>query len=163
MNLDIKKNIWGYSEEEVQQYITKLNEEHEKKLSEKEERIQELENEVDKLQIENEEYKKQQMEVSAAIINAQNYAEQLKKETREKEEQERQKVDETISNQKRRLEIHIREVESLRRRVKAILESMDTELHHTQNKAETLAKMDIAEEIYKEDDYKEDDDESCLP
>lgn len=146
-NLDMKKNLFGYSEEDVQRYVQKLNEEFEQKISEKDEKIVELENRLDDLEKENETYKKQQLEVSAAIINAQNYAEQIKQETRAREEGEREKLEENIANQKRKLEIHIREVDSLRRRVKAVLENIDMELQRTQHKAESLAQVDIMEEI----------------
>lgn len=149
---DLKQGFWGYKKESVYQYIAFLNEEFSQKILERNEKgeslVQELqeknkaqEQEIASLKQQLEEYAKLRFAVSDSIIDAQNYATQLKAETEEKEQVMRTKINDEMAQKRRQMELFGQELQNFRTHLKSVLESMDDTLQNAQEQAEQYAKQ----------------------
>lgn len=161
---DLKEGLFGYRKDSVYQYIAALNESFSQKLQETEQKADEeiarwkkanveLEEELAKFKQESEAYKKIQFSISDSIIDAQNYAEQLKQEAQQKErqrrgeleeqfaqrqqqlEQQAAQVEEQIEQRQQQLAQYAAQVEAFRGQLKALLQSMDGALEQKQQEA----------------------------
>lgn len=151
---DLKKSLFGYSRESVYQYISSMNEEFSRKLLEKERntdellkelqaRNQALEKQIEELRCENDEYRKMHLAVSDSIIDAQNYAQQMKAETKQREQIQRAKIAEKIRGEQVKLAEYIGEIDGFREKLRDILADIDGTLEKSKNQAEKLSAFPI--------------------
>ncbi len=143
MNLnELKKGFWGYKRESVYEFISNINEEFSQKLIEKDnnnekhlkelkDRIAELELELSVTKKENETYQKMQYAVSNSIIEAQNYALEMKNETKKIEMNLRTKADERYESETKKLDEYSVSIENIRKVLKETLSGIDSELQDT--------------------------------
>jgi cell division septum initiation protein DivIVA len=105
---ELKKGLFGYNKESVYRYVMKLNEKYEQRIQEKEElhkkEIMELKQRIIELEMENEELKSVQKAISMTIVEARNFASQIKKDTHEMEQDMRAKLRSKYGLEKKRLE-----------------------------------------------------------
>ncbi len=92
MSNQLKSGLFGYSKQNVTDYMRHISDDFSRQLREaeaaKEQEILELKEQVSRLQKENTDLHMQQMEVSSALIHAQIYSNQLKAESQEKQQEE---------------------------------------------------------------------------
>lgn len=168
---ELKKSLWGYQKESVYQYIAALDGAFSEKLAHKDketkERIRELEErnrelereneemkketaelkkETAEMRKENEEFKKLQFAISDSILDAQNYAAQLKNETELKERNLRSQVEEEAARQRRRVEFYADEISALQNNLKEVLKRFDDALQNTKESASKLSACDPLDE-----------------
>lgn len=185
---DLKEGLFGYRKDSVYQYIAALNESFAQKLLEAEKRAEdeiarwkkanaELEEALAERKKESEAYKDIQFSISDSIINAQNYAEQLKQETQQKEQLLRGEMEEQIARRQRQLEQHAVQVEeqiaqrqqqleqyaarveAFRGQLKALLQSIDGMLEQKQREAGDIVPEEPREQVVAQQE-KESEEES---
>lgn len=92
MDKQLKGSLFGYSKQNVADYVRHISDDFTRQLREmeaaKEQEILKLKEQVSRLKKENAALNMQQMEVSSALINAQLYSSQLKAESQEKQREE---------------------------------------------------------------------------
>ncbi len=160
---EMKKGLFGYKKESVYQYVSALNEEFSQKLIEKDEknevlvkelreRTQALEAELERVKRESEELRKKQLAVSDSIIDARDYAAQLKSETRRREQALYDQMEARMSRENRRLDGYAENIGKLREQIKDVLEQFDEELKQAENKAGELMRAESAGEAETEEE-----------
>lgn len=152
---EMKKGLFGYKKESVYQYVSALNEEFSQKLIEKDEknevlvkelreRTQALEAELERVKRESEDLRKKQLAVSDSIIDARDYAAQLKSETRRREQALYDQMEARMNKENRRLDGYTENIGKLREQIKDVLEKFDEELKQAESRAGELMRAETA-------------------
>ena len=151
---ELKKGFFGYQKESVYQYISLLNEEIAQKLAEKEQKnealIQDLQKQnaalrqkIEVMEQENQQFRQMHSAVSNSIIDAQNYAAQLKMETQKQEQALREQMEAEIARQQNSLKAHIEQIDDFRSHLKAMLEQVDSSLQQSRHQAASLIQQNL--------------------
>ena len=146
---ELKKSFWGYQKDAVFQYITQQEEAFTQKLAEKDallertdrqaqDRIQELEQENGELKRELEGLRKQQDQISRAILDARASAEELKAESRAQEETAREEVRRALEGDLAELARYREEVADLRRAIQTAVKGLERQTEELEQRAEEL-------------------------
>ena len=146
---ELKKSFWGYQKYAVFQYITQQEEAFTQKLAEKDallertdrqaqDRIQELEQENRALKRELEGLRKQQDQISRAILDARASAEELKAESRAQEEAAREEVRRALEGDLAELARYREEVADLRRAIQTAVKGLERQTEELEQRAEEL-------------------------
>ena len=146
---ELKKSFWGYQKDAVFQYITQQEEAFTQKLAEKDallertdrqaqDRIQELEQENRALKRELEGLRKQQDQISRAILDARASAEALKAESRAQEEAAREEVRRALEGDLAELARYREEVADLRRAIQTAVKDLERQTEELEQRAEEL-------------------------
>lgn len=146
---ELKKSFWGYQKDAVFQYITQQEEAFTQKLAEKDallertdrqaqDRIQELEQENRTLKRELEGLRKQQDQISRAILDARASAEELKAESRAQEEAAREEVRRALEGDLAELARYREEVADLRRAIQTAVKDLERQTEELEQRAEEL-------------------------
>ena len=146
---ELKKSFWGYQKDAVFQYITQQEEAFTQKLAEKDallertdrqaqDRIQELEQENGVLKRELEGLRKQQDQISRAILDARASAEELKAESRAQEEAAREEVRRALEGDLAELARYREEVADLRRAIQTAVKGLERQTEELEQRAEEL-------------------------
>lgn len=137
MKLDnLKKGFFGYQKASVYQYITSIEEDFSIKLMEKDEllqnneeqyhqRINQLEQQLQDITQKYESQKRQQMMIADTLLEAKQYAETLKKDAEEKQNQERKQWEQELDENHRQLDQYQAEIVNIREMFQQLLLSMD--------------------------------------
>lgn len=152
---ELKKGLWGYQKEGVFQYITAQEEAFSQRLMEKDaqaereaasaqKRIAELEQEVSTLRRELETLRGRQDMISSALLDARSCAEAMKAESQAQEAAARQTVQQKMQEDLACLEGCRKQIEELRRSIRAALQEMEKKTEELVQQAETLSE-DTAE------------------
>ncbi|MGI5959147.1 MAG: hypothetical protein ACOX60_07020 [Massiliimalia sp.] len=146
---DLKKGFWGYQKSSVYQYIAFVEEEFSMKLMEKDaqlrtneeqycKRIRQLEEELQEIRQKYESQKEEEMMIASTLLDAQHFAQILRAETEQKEQEEYQKWEEELSkNQKELNQYHLR-VMDLREKFCSLLHAMDEEVQNFEQQIQAL-------------------------
>ena len=146
---ELKKSGWGYQKDAVFQYITQQEEAFTQKLEEKDallertdrqaqDRIQELEQENRALKRELEGLRKQQDQISRAILDARASAEELKAESRAQGEAAREEVRRALEGDLAELARYREEVADLRRAIQTAVKGLERQTEELEQRAEEL-------------------------
>lgn len=152
---EMKKGLFGYKKESVYRYVSSLNEEFSQKLIAKDEknelliqelrdRAQTLETELAQMRKECDDLRKKQLAVSDSIVDAQEYAAQLKSETALKERALCNQLEKRMEKENIRLDDYAANISLLRDQLKQLLAHFDEELklageHAAELKSDALA------------------------
>lgn len=139
-----KSSFFGYSKLSVCKYIAEMNEQFNARIFSTEEsykkEIDELKSSLAACQAELDEYKKLHTDISAVLIETQNYAESLK----EKAKQDHDRVvaeNEVMRDElRRRLDAHAASVKSIKEHIAEILRDTDDKLSLAIDEADSLKK-----------------------
>ena len=129
---EIKKGFWGYKKEGVSQYIAELEAEAQAKLQQKDEelkraetaakeRADQLEEALQAVKEENEALRAEQASIADALIRAQKYAEQIRKEADEFEQEAYARVQAGVDRQRQELEEYAAAADTLKEQLHALL------------------------------------------
>lgn len=139
MRLDeLKKGFWGYKRESVYRYITMLEEETSKKLEEQQEqvrreaekaekRIYELEEALKLLREENETLSRDQIHVSAALMDAQRFSREAKEEALRCQEETKRDLEKAARIHMDQLEAYSKKIKKLGSVLRELLQDMEVE------------------------------------
>ena len=133
---DLKVGFWGYKKFSVYQYITSLEEEFSAKLLEKDkenqtaldqaqQKVQQLEQELETLRRRYDALEQQQMLISNTLLEAQRYAEALKKESEEQNAQAQQQLEAALEQREQILAQYDAQLGRLRDTFRTMLLDMD--------------------------------------
>lgn len=137
MQLDhLSQGFFGYKKADVCQYITTLEEDYSRQLAALEEsakmqaadyqdRIQTLEQELLATKVKCETQMKEQLRISSTLLEAKHYAEMLRKEAKEKAEQERECWQKHLELKCRELARYQEQISSLHDMFHSLLHSME--------------------------------------
>lgn len=134
----LKTSLFGYQKFSVCQYITALEEEFSAKLLAKDEecralleqerrRVEQLEGELSALRQAYEAQQREQQLISNTLMEAQRYAEQLKAQTQEQEQQARQRLEEALAQREKDLKEYDARIQQLRGLFGSMLQEMDAQ------------------------------------
>lgn len=147
---DLKQGLFGYKKENVYHYITELNEECSKRIAKSEEesskRIKELEQrnamleeKLTAAQAQVEASRKDYSAIADSIVDAQQYALQMKNATQDMEEKNRTVLYDSFEKGKRTVEDYFARINSCRLQLKSLLESIDDSLENVESQTAQLA------------------------
>ena len=133
---ELKKSIWGYKVSDVCQYLSAVESRHAERIAELQEqaaqaeeqaqkRIGELEAELCALRRENEALLEKRQLTFDTLLAAQAYARQAREETRQHEEEARQKVADEAGRQMSELNDYAAKISKMRDDFRALLEELD--------------------------------------
>ena len=133
---ELKKSIWGYKVSDVCQYLSAVESRHAERIAELQEqaaqaeeqaqkRIGELEAELAALRRENEALLEKRQLTFDTLLAAQAYARQAREETRQHEEEARQKVADEAGRQMSELNDYAVKISKMRDDFRALLEELD--------------------------------------
>ena len=133
---ELKKSIWGYKVSDVCQYLSAVESRHAERIAELQEqaaqaeeqaqkRIGELEAELAALRRENEALLEKRQLTFDTLLAAQAYARQAREETRQHEEEARQKVADEAGRQMSELNDYAAKISKMRDDFRALLEELD--------------------------------------
>ena len=133
---DLKTGFFGYQKASVYQYITTLEEQFSAKLMEQDaahkaeteqhvQKIRQLEEELDRLYQRYESQREEQAVIANTLLDAQRYADTLRKQTDQREEQARQHLAEVLAACEAELEGYSTRIERLRSVFSSLLSEMD--------------------------------------
>ena len=146
---DLKKGFWGYKKESVYRYISAMEEEFSGRLLEKDaqmaqnteqlqKKIKDLEEEIQRLRQENADKLKGHLMISDTLLDAQEYASFMKKESQKQEQEAQRKIKEKAGEQMKELEKYSRKLSQLRDLFQDMLKSMDINAKQMEESAENL-------------------------
>ena len=146
---ELKTGFWGYKKFSVYQYITTLEEQFSAKLLEKDletrtaldqaqARIQQLEQELSVLRQQYEEQQSAQMLISNTLLEAQRYADMLKKEAEARDRDAQQQHAEALEKREEMLRHYDAQLQQLRETFRSMLQEMDGSVQDLAGKAEAL-------------------------
>ena len=146
---DMKKGFWGYKKESVYRYISAMEEEFSRRLLEKDsqmiqsseqlqQKIKDLEEEIQRLRQENAEKMKNHLMISDTLVDAQEYASYMKKESQKQEEEAQRKIREKAGEQMKELEKYSRKISQLRNLFLDMIKTMDANAKQAEQSAEDL-------------------------
>ena len=150
MEIDkLKRGLFGYKKESVYQYIASVEDDFSSKLLEKDDKIKKNEeiylSKINKLEEELKEVKRQYEEqkgektvVAATLIEARRFAEQLKKETEEKENKALKEFENELSKKRKELKEYQEQIENLRKTIVSMLNETDGKIKNVENEIETV-------------------------
>ena len=125
-------SLFGYSKRNVNEYLSRLNEEFSQKMLEKEhahkKELQALQAEVEQLTKENAQLQAARCEVADALINARDYAAVLKRQAEEDDQKQRSRNTARQEAELGRIQAVAKHISDLQQTVRSVLESMDREL-----------------------------------
>lgn len=133
---ELKTGLFGYKKASVYQYITSLEEQFSAKLVEKDaamkqaaeqyqEKIQRLEEEVERLRKQCDIQREEQSVISGAILQAQRYAQEIRQEVQQEQQDARHRLEEASAEQTRQLEAYRSQIRAIRAAFEATLQEMD--------------------------------------
>ncbi len=145
----LKKSLFGYKKTSVFAYISSVEEEFSTKLMEKDAqarkneeqqllRIRQLEDELRDVRQQLEKQKDEQLRIADTLLDAQRYADSLKKETEEKEESARQRLAESVEVKQRELDEYGEQIRQVRELVCALLNKTDGEARELELHIKTI-------------------------
>ncbi len=145
----LKKSLFGYKKTSVFAYISSVEEEFSTKLMEKDAqarkneeqqllRIRQLEDELRDVRQQLEKQKDEQLRIADTLLDAQRYADSLKKETEEKEESARQRLAESVEVKQRELDEYGEQIRQVRELVCALLNKTDGEARELESHIKTI-------------------------
>ena len=146
---ELKRGFWGYSKESVYHYIADLNEAFSARLMEKDQKVetatkelreqnQQLGAQVKELQTENRQLREKQLFVSDSIIDAKDYAAQLKAQALHKEQAFCHQLEERMKEENSRLDGYAQSISRVREQISQLLQNFDLELELMQEAAQNL-------------------------
>lgn len=146
---DLKSAFWGYQKLSVCQYITTLEEEfsakllekeaeYQKILSQKQQNIQQLEEEVRTLRERCEAQQHEQLLIANTLMEAQRYAELLKQETEKREQELQAQLKAAAARQEHSLQQYDAQIQQLRETLRTMLEEMDRSAEELSQRAEEV-------------------------
>lgn len=150
MTLDeLKRGFFGYQKASVYRYITSLEEQFSNKLVEKDEaakkaaeqyqeKIHSLEQELQAVREQCETQKSEQMVIAHTLLEAQRYAEVMKKETAQKQQEAQQRLAEQITAKNRELALYLSQIENLRKEFLSMLKEMDSTADQLEKKLQDV-------------------------
>lgn len=154
----LKTGFWGYKKFSVYQYITALEEEFSAKLLETEresqaalaqerQRCQQLEEQLSQLRKQYEAQRSEQLLIANTLLEAQRYAEQLKKETDQREEQIRLQLEQTLARRDGELEEYAQQLQRLRENFCAMLQEMDGAAQQLEEQLEQIRPAELEQNL----------------
>lgn len=151
----LKNALFGFSKTSVCEYIATANEEFSKKmllaLDEHEKEKAALNEKIALLEAELEEFRKAQSDISAALLDAQRYAAQLRQQADEEDQRVRTEQAEQRAAQILRLESYKSSIDELRRDLSVFADSADHKLEAFLKKAHQLEQDGLIAEPSEED------------
>ncbi|HIS75316.1 MAG TPA: hypothetical protein IAB51_00760 [Candidatus Merdivicinus excrementipullorum] len=146
---NLKKGLFGFQQASVFQYISDIEETFSAKLMEKDAqaqkneeqyllKIRRLEEELSDVREQFEKQKNQQVMIANTLLDAQRYAETLKKETEEKEQEARRKLTEQIERKQQEINAYQMQIQQIREMFHALLSKMDGETQELEQDAQTV-------------------------
>lgn len=146
---NLKSGLFGYQKAGVYQYITQLEEQFSAKLLEKEaeaksaaeeyqKRIELLEQELRETRQQFEAQRNEQVVIANTLLEAQRYAERLKQEAAQKQQEVQRQLEEETAKQTRALEGYQKQVHQLRESLQAMLEGMDRTAEQLEQRMEQV-------------------------
>ena len=135
---NLRIGLFGFQKASVFQYISAIEEEFSAKLMEKDAqtrkndeqyllRIRQLEEELSDVKEQFEKQKNEQMTIANTLLDAQLYAEFLKKETEEKEREEQQRLDDLVEKKQREVDAYQIQIQHIQEMLQTLLNKMDGE------------------------------------
>lgn len=138
----LKSSLFGYSKKSVCEYIAGMNEEFSQKLLEKDleckNMVQELKSQIEELKKENEQLQTGRQEVAGALIDAKNFAAELKERAEAEDQARRIKNEEYQRAEFQRIQRLSGSVDALHGTLQAMLGKMDAELEAYKENCQTL-------------------------
>ena len=146
---ELKRGFWGYRKESVYRCIASMEEEFSRRLLEKDAkaaqaeeqlqwRIAELEEELRSLQAERDARRREEASISDTLLKAQAYAERLRAETRQLEDQARERLEREAARQAAELDASRERISRLRAAFRSLLEELDRQAEPLELQAEAL-------------------------
>ena len=146
---NLRIGLFGFQKSSVFQYISAIEEEFSTKLMEKDAqtqkndeqlllRIRQLEEELSDVKEQFEKQKNEQMMVANTLLDAQRYAESLKKETEEREREAQQRLDNLARKKQQELEEYQVQIQHLRGMFHTLLSKLDGETHELEQCTKTI-------------------------
>lgn len=135
---NLRIGLFGFQKTSVFQYISAIEEEFSAKLMEKDAqtkkndeqhllRIRQLEEELSDVKEQFEKQKDEQMMIVNTLLDAQRYAESLKKETEEKEREAQRRLDDLVERKQIELDAYQVQIQHIREMFHTLLCKMDGE------------------------------------
>ena len=156
---DALKSGFGYTKASVCQYITQLNQDFSKRITEKdlahENTVRELNARLERLEKENLRLREKQAAVSDAIIDAKHFSFALKEEA--EEENRKSRLENAARNQaeQRRIYGYRQDIDKIRDALKNVLENIDSELDKIKSETDETEKALRENTSHGEDTEKE--------
>ena len=146
---ELKSGFFGYKKTSVYQYITSMEEKFSAMLAAKEEeagkaaeryqqRIDALEAELRQIKEQYEAQRSEQLVIANTLMEAQRYAEKVKRETEQKRQEAQQRLEEAAAEKNRELEGYSKQIQDLRAQFLAALREMDDTAGQLEKRAEQL-------------------------
>ena len=146
---NLKIGLFGFQKDSVFQYISAIEEEFSTKLMEKDAqtqkneeqsllRIRQLEEELKDVREQLEKQKDAQMMIANTLLDAQRYAEYLKKETEEKEREAQRQLDDLAGKKQRELDEYQMQIQHIREILHSLLIKIDGEAQEMEQCVTTI-------------------------
>lgn len=146
---DIKKSLFGYKKDQVHHYIDQLNAqfsqqslqaqtEYQRQLAELEKKVEALSAALEVSESENWEHRKNYLTVADSIIEARAFAEREKKQTRELQDEARQRLSAAYQNGIEQAQAYFDTIAQCRRQLALQLSSINEQLENSQRAAAEL-------------------------
>lgn len=147
---ELKTGLFGYQKASVYMLVSSMEEEfsakllekdtqHAKLLKEAQAKIAALEEELQTLRTEQQSQSHQQSLISQTLLDAQAYAQKLRKDTQEQEQFLRCQIQEKVDQQKSRLNEYTQQLNQLRSSFRALLQAMDNQTSQLEQQAQKLS------------------------
>lgn len=144
---DLKKGFFGYQKADVYQYIASIEQRFSEKIMQKEqqmeraeaqyqERIRQLEAELAEVRKEYAQHQNEQASISAVLLEAQHYAEMLKKQTEEKEKLACRQLEKDLEIRQQEINRYHAQIRSIREMLATLLKGMDEAAEKLENHVE---------------------------
>lgn len=137
-----RSSLFGYDKKSVSAYIAQMNDETSKRLMEKElehkNTVQELQKELEQLRQENEELRNGRDAVASALIDAKNFAAELKEQTELENRAMQEKNKRHHAVELERIQAFAGEVETLQEAFRSVLSGMAEEMERYRSKCQTM-------------------------
>ena len=145
----LRIGLFGFQKASVFQYISAIEEEFSTKLMEKDAqtqkndeqhllRIRQLEEELSDVKIQFEKQKNEQMMIANTLLEAQRYAESLKRETEEKEREAQRRLDNLAERKQQELDEYQIQIKHIREMFHTLLSKMDGEVQELEQCLKTI-------------------------